>query len=133
MRGRKAESIDAYLAALPADQRAALRGLRRTIRAAAPKAAECISYRLPAFRYGGRMLVGFGATAGHCSFYLLSGTTVAEHKDLLKAFDTSKGTIRFQPGQPLPAALVKQLIKARIAQNMTTGASRGSPKAHRKA
>jgi uncharacterized protein YdhG (YjbR/CyaY superfamily) len=76
----KPETIDEYLAAVSPDKRSALEKLRRAIRAAAPKAEECISYQLPAYRQNG-MLVGFGATAKHCTFYLMSGTTVAAHKD----------------------------------------------------
>ena len=114
---RKPQTIDEYLAALSADKRTALQKLRKIIRAAAPKAEECISYQLAAFRLAGRMLVAFGATANHCAFYLMSGSTVAAHQDELKDYDTSKGTIRFQPDQPLPAALVRKLVKARIAEN----------------
>ena len=113
----KPKTIDEYLAALSDDKRAALEKLRKTIRAAAPKAEECISYQLPAFRLNGRMLVAFGATANHCAFYLMSSSTVEAHKDELKDYDTSKGTIRFQADNPLPAALVRKLVKARIAEN----------------
>ena len=111
----KSKTIDDYLATLPADQRAVLEKLRQTIRAAAPKAEECISYQLPAFRQDG-MLVAFGATANHCAFYLMSSSTVADHKDELKNYDTSKGTIRFQADKPLPVALVRKLVKARLAE-----------------
>lgn len=107
---------DAFLAGLPADQRSALDKLRRTIKAAAPGAEECFSYGLPAFRLNGRALVAFGASAKHCSFYPMSGETVAAHRRELKNFDTSKGTIRFQPDKPLPAALVRKLVKARMAE-----------------
>ncbi len=116
MKNAKPKTIDEYLAALNADQRAALKKLRKTIRAAAPKAEECISYQLPAFRLNG-MLVAFGATANHCAFYPMSSATVEAYKDELKEYDTSKGTIRFQPSKPLPAALVRKLVKARIAEN----------------
>lgn len=109
-------TIDEYLAGLAPDKRAALEKLRRTIKAVAPDAEECISYQIPAFRQR-RMLVAFGATANHCAFYLMSSTTVAAFKEELKAFDTSKGTIRFQPDKPLPSGLVKKLVKARIAEN----------------
>ena len=112
----KPKTIDEYLAALSDDKRAALEKLRKTIRAAAPKAEECISYQLAAFRQNG-MLVAFGATEKHCAFYLMSSSTVAAHKDELKDYDTSKGTIRFQANKPLPAALVRKLVKARIAEN----------------
>src|SRR5213596_1004002 len=111
MNNRKPKTIDEYLAPLSDDKRAALEKLRKTIRAAAPKAEECISYQLPAFRLNGRMLVGFGATAKHCAFYPMSSSTVEAHQDELKEYGTSKGTIRFQADQPLPAALVRKLVK----------------------
>lgn len=112
----KADTIDQYLAGLPPSQRAALQQLRKAIRAAAPKAVECITYRLPGFRQDG-MLVAFGARANHCALYLMSSSTLDSFEDSLEDFDTSPGTIRFQPTRPLPAALVKKLVKARIAEN----------------
>ena len=112
----KPKTIDEYLAALSDDKRAALEKLRKIIKAAAPQAEECISYQICAFRHNG-MLVGFGATANHCAFYLMSSTTVEAHKDELKGYDTSKGTIRFQADKSLPVALVRKLVKARIAEN----------------
>ena len=113
----KPKTIDEYLAALNDEQRGALGKLRKTIRAAVPKVEECISYGLAAFRLDGRPLVAMGATANHCAFYLMSGSTVAAHQAELKNYDTSKGAIRFRANQPLPAALVRKLIKARIAEN----------------
>lgn len=112
----KVTTVDDYLATLDADKRAALEKLRKTIRAAAPKAEECISYQLPALRLNG-VLVAFGASANHCAFYPMSPATLAAHKNELEAYETSKGTIRFQPDKPLPAALVRKLVKARIAEN----------------
>jgi len=112
----KTKTIDEYLAALSAEKRAALEKLRKTIRAAAPKAEECLSYQLPAFRQDG-MLVAFGATAKHCALYLMSSSTIEDHKEELNDYDTSKGTIRFSADKPLPAALVRKLVKARIAEN----------------
>jgi uncharacterized protein YdhG (YjbR/CyaY superfamily) len=112
----KFENIDEYLAALSEDKRAALQKLRTAIKAAAPKAEECISYQIPAFRQR-RMLVGFGAGAKHCALYLMSARTVKDHEDELKKYDTSKGTIRFPPNKPLPASLVRKLVKARLAEN----------------
>jgi len=113
----KPKTIDDYLAPLSSDKRAALKKLRRIIKAAAPKAEECISYQIPAFRLNGRMLVGFGATPNHCAFYPMSSSTVKTHKDDLKAFKTSKGTIHFQADKPLPTVLVRRLVKARITEN----------------
>jgi uncharacterized protein YdhG (YjbR/CyaY superfamily) len=112
----KPKTIDEYLAGLNEAQRTTLEQLRKAIRAAAPKAEECISYGLAAFRQNG-MLVGFGATAKHCAFYLMSASTVAAHQEELKDYDTSKGTIRFPADQPLPASLVRRLVKARLAEN----------------
>jgi uncharacterized protein YdhG (YjbR/CyaY superfamily) len=112
----KVKTVDEYLARLSDDKRLALQKLRKTIRAAAPRAEECISYQLPAYRFNG-MLVAFGATANHCAFYPMSASTVAAYRDELKDYDTSKGTIRFQPDHPLPAALVRKLVKARIEEN----------------
>jgi len=109
-------TIDEYLAAVSDEQRVALEKLRRTIRAAAPKAEECISYQLAAFRLNGKPLVAFGATRSHCAFYPMSGSTVAAHKRDLEGYETSKGTIRFQPSKPLPATLVRKLVKARLAE-----------------
>ena len=113
----KPKTIDEYLGALSDDKRAALEKLRKAIKAAVPKAQECISYGLAAFRLEGRALVAFGATANHCAFYPMSSSTVQAHRDELKNYDTSKGTIRFQADKPLSAALVRKLVKARIAEN----------------
>ena len=112
----KLNTIDEYLAALSDDKRAALEKLRRAIKAAAPKATECISYQVPTFRLNGRMLVSFGAAAKHCAFYP-GAFPVATHKAALKGYDTSTGTVRFPPEKPLPAALVSRLVKTRIAQH----------------
>jgi uncharacterized protein YdhG (YjbR/CyaY superfamily) len=70
------------------------------------------------FRLEGKPLVALGATANHCAFYLMSASTVEAHRDELKDYDTSKGTIRFSADKPLPAALVRKLVKARIAENV---------------
>ena len=116
-------TIDEYLAGLSADQRQALEKVRRTIRAAAPAAEECISYSLPAFRLNG-VLVGFGASARHCAFYPMSGSTIAAFRNELKGYETSKGTIRFTPDKPLPASLVRKLVKARLVENAASPALR---------
>lgn len=108
-------TIDEYLSGLPDDQRTALQKLRRAIRSAAPNASECISYGVPAFRLDGRPLVAFGAAARHCAFYPGAFPIVACANDL-SAYDTSKGTVRFQAATPLPVGLVRRLVKARIAE-----------------
>ena len=112
----KPETIDEYLASLSEDKRTALEVLRRTIKSAVPKAEECISYGLAAFRLDGKPLVAFGASPNHCAFYPMSSSTVADHKDELKGYETSKGTIRFLVEKPLPTTLVRKLVKARIAE-----------------
>ena len=114
----KAETLktpDDYLAAVSDEKRAALETLRKSIRAAAPEAEECISYGLPAFRLNGKLLVAYGAAANHCAFY--PGSVVQTIKDELENYDTSKGTIRFPAERPLPLALVRKLVRLRIAKN----------------
>ena len=118
MRGRsKPKTVDEYIAGLSDEKKDALETLRATIRAAAPGAEEYISYQLPAFRLDGKPLVAFGATATHCAFYPMTGTTVDAFKEELEGYPTGKGTIRFQAAKPLPATLVRKLVKARIAEN----------------
>ena len=111
----KPETIDEYLAPLSKEKRAALEKLRKAIKSAAPMAVECISYGIPAYRLGGRLLVAFGAATNHCAFYP-GALPVREHEEDLRAYDTSKGTIRFQTDSPLPATLVNKLVKTRIAE-----------------
>jgi len=112
---QKAETMGEFLASLPAEQRATLQKLRRAIKSAAPKAEECISYGIPAFRHEGRILVWFGAAKNHCSLFPGAHPIVA-HKAALKGYSTSKGTVRFAVDEPLPPALVKKLVKTRIAE-----------------
>ena len=112
----KPTTIDEFLARLSNEKREALEKLRRAIKSAAPKAEECISYGVPAFRLDGKLLVAFGAATNHCSFYP-GAHPIKAHKDQLKAYDTSKGTIRFPPDGPLPVTLVRKLVKTRIAEH----------------
>ncbi len=113
--GTTPRTVDEYLAAVPTEARATLEKLRKTIKAAAPKASEVISYQIPMYKQHG-MLVGFAAFKDHCSFFP-GAKPIESHKDVLKAYKTSKGTIRFPSDQPLPVALVKRLVKTRIAEN----------------
>ena len=113
----KITTVDQYLATVSDEQRVALEKLRKLIHSIVPEAEEYITYQIPAFRLNGA-LVGFGAGAKHCSFYPMSAATVKAHAELLKGYDTSKGTIRFAANKPLPATLVRKLIKARIAENL---------------
>ncbi|MBI1903792.1 MAG: DUF1801 domain-containing protein [Planctomycetia bacterium] len=111
-----ATNVDDYLAAVPIRARAALEKLRQTIRAAAPKATEVISYQVPIFKLDGG-LVGFAAFENHCSFFVMSPAVMKAHQDDLKPYSTAAGTVHFAPDRPLPAALVKKLVKARIKEN----------------
>jgi uncharacterized protein YdhG (YjbR/CyaY superfamily) len=109
---KKAATVEEYLSGLPGDKRRALERVRKAVRAAAPRSEEGISYGLPAFRLDGRWLVWYGAAAKHCALYGLDGTGPE-----LAGYDTGgKGTIRFSPDDPPPAALVAKLVKARIAK-----------------
>lgn len=112
----KPQTIDDYLAGLSPANRAALQKVRRAILAAAPKAEECISYGMPAFRLNGKLIAGFKAAANHCSYHPMSGETVATLEADLTGYDTSRGTIRFSARAGLPATLVRRLVKARIAE-----------------
>jgi len=109
------QTIDEYLAPLSNEKRAALEKLRKDIASAAPKAEECISYQVPGFRLFGRPLVSFGAATNHCAFYP-GAYPIEAHQDELKGYSTSKGTIRFSADKPLPATLVRKLVKSRIEQ-----------------
>jgi uncharacterized protein YdhG (YjbR/CyaY superfamily) len=116
--GRSAE-VNAFLAELPEPARVALEELRRLIAAAAPEAVEAISYGVPAFKYRGRPLVSFGAGKsgrGHLAFYVQSPTVMEAHRDELRGYDTSKGTVRFSPDRTLPADLVAKLVRARMRE-----------------
>jgi len=105
---------DRYLAKLSADKRTALEKLRSQIKAAAPQAEECMSYGIPGFRLNGKLLVSYGATKNHLAFY--PGSVVREFKSELKNFETGTGTIRFSPDNPIPATVVRKIVKTRIKQ-----------------
>ncbi len=111
---RKPTTADEYLAGVSAEKRAALESLRKTIRAAAPRAEECISYGVPGFRLNGKFLVAYGAAANHCAFY--PGSTLQSFSSELKNYYTSKGTIRFPANKPLPVTLIRKLVKRRMAE-----------------
>ena len=111
------KAVEEYLARVPEPARSTLNKVRAIIRSTVPaETTEAISYGVPTFKYKGS-LVGFGAFSEHCSFFPMSGSVVEAFQNELKGFQTSKGTIRFPVDKPLPAALVKKLVKARIAQN----------------
>ena len=120
---KKPESVADYLASVPADARAALLKLRKTIQAAAPEATEEISYQVPTFKHHGG-LVAYAAFPDHCSFFVMSTEVMRAHAAELERHAVGKGSIRFPADKPLPAALVRKLVKARIAENEARGRSR---------
>ncbi|WP_395444986.1 iron chaperone [Caulobacter sp. UC70_42] len=121
-----AASIDDYLSKLPAEQRLALETLRGQIRAVVPQAEETISYGLPTFKLNGN-LVHFGAAARHCAFY--PGAVIEAFAERLAGFETAKGTIRFQPENPLPPELVRDIVTYCVARNLEIAAERAARKA----
>jgi uncharacterized protein YdhG (YjbR/CyaY superfamily) len=109
-------TVDEYLAIVPEPARGTLTKVYSTIRSAAPPdATEGISYGMPMFKYKG-MLVGFAAFSKHCSLFP-GPSVIAAFEDELKKFPTSKGTIQFPMDKPFPAALLKKMVKARVAEN----------------
>ncbi len=110
-------NVEDYLATLPEESRAALEKLRKTIKAAAPEATETISYQMPAFKDHGRMLVYYAAFKDHYSLFPASGAVIEAQREELKPYFTGRGTIRFNLDEPLPVALVKKIVKARIEEN----------------
>jgi uncharacterized protein YdhG (YjbR/CyaY superfamily) len=114
---RTPDGIDAYLAEVHDEhRRAALARLRGTILAVVPDAVECISYGIPAFRVGGRVIAGFQARSIGCSYYPFSGSTLDGLGDALAGFSRTKSALHFDAGRPLSAALVRKLIHARLAE-----------------
>jgi uncharacterized protein YdhG (YjbR/CyaY superfamily) len=110
------KSVDAYVANVPDSARANFDKLRATIRSVVPaRASETISYGIPAFRDTG-VLVWFAAFSKHCSLFP-TASVIAAFKNELEGFTISKGTIQFPNERPLPIALIKKLVKARVAQN----------------
>jgi uncharacterized protein YdhG (YjbR/CyaY superfamily) len=110
------KKVLAYLASLPSGARRSLQRLRRDIKAAAPGAEDCISYGLPSLRLEGRLLVCYKAARNHCSFHPMSTAVIRAHTADLASYSTSPGTVRFAPGKPLPASLVRKLVRTRVAE-----------------
>jgi uncharacterized protein YdhG (YjbR/CyaY superfamily) len=122
---RIAGQLKAYLAALPPDGRRALRQLRETILQTAPAAEPAFSYGIPGFRLDGRVLIWCGAWRQHTSLYPMTPAIRAANAAALAKYEQSKGTIRFPLSEPLPLALVKRLVRARVAEVRALSAARG--------
>jgi len=113
---RKPSTIDEYFGSVLEDRRRALEGLRTKIRAIVPGAEACIRYRIPAFRLNGKVIAGFCATAKGCSYIPFSGSTLKTLARDVRRYDQTKSSLHFSSDEPLPTALVRKLIKARIAE-----------------
>ena len=113
--------VDTYLAALPADQRQALRDLRAIVHAEVPGADEAIKTRVPAIRYKGKTVVGFGAAKSHVALYVMFGDALAVLRDELSGLDVANRVVRFSPDRPLPAALVRKVVRHRVAEIEAAG------------
>jgi uncharacterized protein YdhG (YjbR/CyaY superfamily) len=116
MSSAPANDVDEYLAAVPEPARSTLKKVRATIRTLVPpEATEAISYRIPTVRYKGGLLA-YAAFANHCSLFPMSLAVMSKFKKELKHFQASKGTIHFPLDKPLPATLLKKLVRARLAE-----------------
>jgi uncharacterized protein YdhG (YjbR/CyaY superfamily) len=112
-----AKTSDEYLAAVPEPQRGALEKLRRQIKQAAPESEEIITYQMPGFRAYGRPLVSYAAFKDHCSFFPMGTTVLEGFRDEVKPYHSGASTLQFTPEKPLPGALVKKIVKARLEEN----------------
>jgi uncharacterized protein YdhG (YjbR/CyaY superfamily) len=114
-------TVDDYLANVAsADARATLTSLRAIIRDEAPEAEEMIRYGIPTYKANG-FLASFAAFKNHCSFF--PGHTVRDFADALKGYKIAKGTIQFPHNKPLPEGLVRAMIRARVAENLSVAQS----------
>jgi uncharacterized protein YdhG (YjbR/CyaY superfamily) len=121
--------VDAYLAKVPEPARTTLLKVRATIRSVVPpETTEALSYGMPAFRYKGA-LVAYAAFRDHCSLFPMQASLIDEMRDELKSYRTAKGTLQFPLDKPLPAALLKKMVKARIAENEIRSAIKAARRA----
>jgi uncharacterized protein YdhG (YjbR/CyaY superfamily) len=123
---RRPATIDAYLAGVGEDRRASLARLRATIRAIVPRAEECLSYGMPAFRVDGAVVAGFLATSRGCSYFPFSGATLGALAEDLDGYGRTRSALHFQADRPLPVTLVRKLLRTRIAEVRAARARRGA-------
>jgi uncharacterized protein YdhG (YjbR/CyaY superfamily) len=109
-------TVEEYLVDQPKDVRATLERVRRSVLAVVPNATEKIGYGMPGFYVDGRPLVYYAAFKEHCSLFPASGSVIQRFSDDLKGYGVAKGTIRFPIGEPLPAPLVKKIVKAKLEE-----------------
>ena len=110
------KTVAGYIAAAPKEQRPALEKLRKTIKAAAPKATEAISYGIVGFKQGRKNVVYFGSWKEHIALYGAGGSVIDAHAVELRPYVQSKGTIQFPADRPIPYALVTRIVKARVTE-----------------
>ena len=116
-KGKPPKTVDEYLARVPEPAAGALKHIRKVIRSVVPKeTTEVISYGIPMFKFRG-MLVGYAAFKNHCSLFPTGSTALDQFAKELEGHRTSKGTIQFPPDKPLPDALIKKIVRARVREN----------------
>ena len=115
------KTIDEYLARLSDGKHAAFENLRQQIKAIVPEAEERLTYGFPLICLDGELLVAFRSTVEHCAFHPMSTKVIEAYSDEIEDYDLEPGTIRFQPDKPLPTALVRKIVLARIAENEAMG------------
>lgn len=113
---KSANSVEEYIKMFPSEQKKMLTSIRQAIRDAAPEAEEGISYGMPGYKLNGP-LVYFGGFKKHCSFFPAGNSAISQFNDELKKYHTSKGTIQLPLDEPLPVALIKKIVRARVKEN----------------
>ena len=117
-------TVDDYMNELPDNVYLVLENIRQIIKFLVPDAEETISYQVPSYKFKG-MLVGFGATKYYCSFFVMSSTLLKDFKEDVKDFETSTGTIKFRPENPIPNELITRIVMTRVAENEAKAQLRG--------
>jgi len=128
---KSATSVEEYLNLFPDAQRNALQKIRKAIKETAPKAEEVISYGMPGYKLNG-VLVYFGGFKNHCSFFPASYAVIKQFAEELKGYKTSKGTIQLPPEKPVPSALIRKMVQARIKENDLKQKSKTNKKSNAK-